>query len=132
MKVDGIPFLVHDKWDAELAGYEYYEMRDKCLFAILWSERPEGGYNMSDFYPFVAMKKVINQGIEAYEGISLCDAMDVYKDPDGKESRVRKVGVHGRTYLPVICMDQTDRMTVVSNPDEILQPFLNRWNSLTT
>jgi hypothetical protein len=123
-----VPFLVHDHWDEDLAQMSYSFMRDNCLFAIIWGERPQGGYNASDWHPFVAMKKVFNQGVEAYEGISLGSTFDVYKEGDD-EKRVRKVGVHSRTYLPISCMSDTDRMTVVANPDEILQPFLNRWNS---
>lgn|ERR1700733_7952717 len=120
------PYLVHDKWDSELAQMTYEEMRDNCLFAVIWSERPKGGYNQSDFYPFVAMKKVLNQGVEAYEGILLDAAFDEY-EKDGVKYRVRKVGVHARAYMPLSFLADTDRITVFSNPDELLEPFLKRW-----
>lgn len=120
------PFLVHDNWDCDLAGCEYLHMRENCLFAVIWAERKEGGYNAYDFWPFVAMKKVINQGVEAYEGISLGVAWDEYKNDD-QIQRVRKVGVQSRTYTPVLALSDTDRMTVVSSPDDILETFLTRW-----
>jgi hypothetical protein len=117
--------LVSNNWDFELAKISYEDMRAKCLFAVIWSEKEEGGYNQSDFHPFVALEKVINQGVEAYEGISLGTSMDKIKKGKLPE---RRINVHGRTYYPAAALGhENKRLTVVKDPDELIEPFLNRW-----
>ena len=118
--------LIDDNWDVQLAGYPYEHIRDHCLFAVIWSERPQGGYNQSDFEPFIAMNKVENQGVQAYEGIHLGTTWNEYLDGT-KIIRIRKVCVAARSYIPMSFLADTVRMTVVKNPDEILQLFLDRW-----
>lgn len=127
--MDKIPVLVSRHWDESLAKMSYREMRDGCLFAVIWSERKQGGYNSHDFFPFVAMKKIVNEGVEAYDGISLGMTYDVHGE--GKDAvRYRKVQVHSRTYYPVKNLGlEHERMTVVANPDEILETFLKRWDT---
>ena len=47
----------------------YEQAKQKMLFACIWRERPQGGFNSFDFHPFVALRKVNNQGVIAYEGM---------------------------------------------------------------
>lgn len=117
--------LVSKNWDIGLAKISYEEMKANCLFAVIWQEKEEGGYNEGDFNPFVAIKKVINQGVEAYEGISLGTSMDKIKKGKLPE---RRVNVHSRTYYPVSALGhENKRIVVVKDPDELIEPFLNRW-----
>lgn len=115
--------LVSSNWDTELAGMTYEELKSVCLFACIWSERKEGGYNNYDFYPFIAIKKVNNQGIEAYEGITIREAWE-----GDFENKKRVVQVEGKCYMALSFFgnDET-RLTIVSNPDEIIPIFLSRW-----
>lgn len=118
-----IPFLVSDNWDEDLAQMSYGEMRQLALFCIIWLPKKTGGYNSIDFYPFVAIKKLSNQGVIAYEGISLTTCMDKIND-----QKIRKVNVHGRTYFPAkILSVELDRIVIEASPDEILEPFVSRW-----
>jgi hypothetical protein len=115
--------LVSKNWDKDLALHTWEEIRSKALFAVIWSERKQGGYNNYDFEPFVALKKVINQGVHAYEGIRLGTSIDDL----GGGKRVRRVNVSGRSYTPISFLEDAERMTVVKDPNDILQEYLNRW-----
>lgn len=121
--------LVSKNWDIDLAKISYEDMRSKCLFAVMWKEKEGGGYNMTDFHPFVAMEKIMNQGVEAYEGISLGTSMDKIKKGKLPE---RRVNVSSRTYYPAKALgEHNDRMIIVKDPNELLEPFLNRWKTQT-
>lgn len=115
--------LISKNWDIELAKHSWEEIRKNCLFAVIWQERKQGGYNNTDFEPFVALKKVNNQGVDAYEGITLGTTMDIIGD--GK--RIRRVQVSGRSYTPLSFLEDAERMIVVKDPNDILQEYLNRW-----
>lgn len=115
--------LISNNWDVELAKQSWEEIRKSCLFAVMWHERKQGGYNNTDFEPFVALKKVNNQGIEAYEGIKLGTTMDDI----GNGSKIRRVQISSRCYVPLRFLEDTERMIVVKDPNDILQDYLNRW-----
>lgn len=115
--------LVSRNWDTELAGGTYEEIRSKCLFACIWSERPEGGYNSTDFEPFIALKKINNQGVDAYEGINLREGWQG-EYPNGK----LVVNVSSKCYKPLSFFESdSGRLSVFKDPDEVIPIFLNRW-----
>lgn len=123
----GNHLLVSKNWNIDLAKISYEDARANCLFAAIWGEKESGGYNSSDFHPFIALKKVVNEGIEAYEGISLGTSMDKIKRGRLPE---RRVNVHSRVYFPTsqIAPD-ADRITIVKDPNDIIDSFLKRWEN---
>lgn len=113
---------------------EYDKLKAEMLFVCIWKERPQGGYNLFDCRPFVALRKVINQGADAYVGkyIGACKkmGMDNYaiKNEDG--TFVMQVTVdEGECYkpLPFFIEDGKDRIIVSNDLDEIAQMYLVRW-----
>lgn len=95
-------------------------LQKEMLFACIWKEREEGGYNSVDFEPFVALKKVNNQGFLAYEGYNL------------KEKRISEtqmeVVVGDQCYKPLSSFSNSgdERIFVSNNLTEICDKFLER------
>lgn len=113
---------------------EYDKLKAEMLFACIWKERPQGGYNSFDYRPFIALRKVVNQGVDAYEGkyIDACKKIgtDNYaiKNEDGTFVMQITV-VEGECYkpLPFFEQDGKDRIIVSNDLDEIAQMYLVRW-----
>ena len=97
-------------------------LQKELLFACIWKERKEGGYNSVDFEPFVAMEKVNNQGVEAYKGYSL-------KEKRISETEI-KVVVGNEVYKPLSSFSASgdERIFVSNDLTEICDIFLQRWN----
>jgi len=91
------------------------------LFACIFTERKEGGYNSYDFRPFVALKKVNNQGIVTYLGCYLKE--DKIGEPNDWRWVV-KIG--NKVSKPISFMD-TDRIFVSNNLSEIIELYLDRF-----
>jgi len=100
------------------------ELQNTMLFAAIWSERKEGGYNSYDFEPFVALKKVNNQGVESYEGFTLTE----YKCLKEKKTKV-KVGNMCRKPLTYFKYSGDDRLFISNDLTEICNMFAERWSS---
>jgi hypothetical protein len=96
-------------------------LQKEMLFACIWKEREEGGYNSVDFEPFVAMEKVNNQGVDAYKGYSL-------KEKRTSETEMTVVAGN-EVYKPLSSFsDSGDERIFVSNDlTEICNKFLERW-----
>lgn len=115
---------------------EYEKLKTEMLFACIWKERPQGGYNSFDYRPFVALRKVVNQGVDAYEGkyIDACKKKGTderaIKNEDGTFLMQITV-VESEVYkpLPFFEEDGKDRIIVSNDLDEIAQIYLNRWKS---
>ena len=103
---------------------ELQELQDKMLFAAIWSERRQGGFNSTDFEPFVALKKVNNQGVDAYEGVLLTE----YKVLVNKKPTT-KVKVGNKCYKPLSSFKKSgdDRLFISNDLAEICDKFLERW-----
>jgi hypothetical protein len=102
---------------------ELIELKQKMLFAAIWKERKEGGYNSYDFEPFVALKKVNNQGVDAYEGYNLTE----WKCTKDMKTKVR---VGNFCYKPLTFFKHSgdDRIIISNDLDEICEIFLERWH----
>lgn len=116
---------------------KYNNLSDSMMFACIWDERPQGGYNSFDFNPFVAVKKVNNQGIEAYEGYYI----DVVKKKgdngfaDLNDDNTFKWQVtisEELTYKPLsfFIEDGEDRITVSNSLNEICEMYLKRFENI--
>lgn len=100
------------------------ELQDKMLFAAIWSELKEGGYNSTDFEPFVALEKVKNQGVDAYKGV-LITSYKVLEN--GKAITKAKVG--NECYKPLSSFKESgdERIFISNDLNEICSKFLERW-----
>ncbi len=115
---------------------DYYEiLKHTMLFACIWTERPEGGYNSTDCRPFVAIDKGINKGVKFYEGHYI-DARKKFdeggkalKDPEDNFQRQITID-SGLTYKPVTSFEASghDRIYVTNDLDEICRLYLARFN----
>jgi len=100
------------------------ELQENMLFAAIWNERKHGGFNSTDFFPFVALKKIRNQGVDSYEGVLLTE----YKILVNNKS-VTKVKVGNKYYKPLSSFkNSVDNRIFISNDlDEICSKFLERF-----
>ncbi len=112
-------------------AYKY--LKQNMLFACIWTERLEGGFNSFDYRPFVALKEVNNQGVTAYEGkyIDYCKKLDAngwaIKNTDGsfkKQLVIADVDV----YKPLSSFKESghNRIFVSIDLDEICNLFLEK------
>lgn len=116
---------------------EYEQLKQKMLFACIWSEKPQGGFNSFDYRPFVALRKVVNQGIDAYEGkyIDACKKIGANERAMTNEDGtfVMQITVdEGEVYkpLPFFKEDGEHRIFISNDLDEIAEMYLERWKKV--
>lgn len=117
-------------------NYEF--LRKNMLFACMWRERKTGGYIISDWHPFVALRKRINQGVEAFEGVHLDISNYEVREVDGKEFMFHKIvvkdndaGIDGlyNSYRPAARLfpeEEPGRLIIMDDLDELCNLFISR------
>lgn len=115
----------------------YNQLKSNMLFACIWEERPQGGYNRFDYRPFIALKKVENQGVIAYEGhyIDVCKkkGSDGYAILNKDRTFQRQITIdESEVYKPLAFFneDGDERIIVSSDLDEICELYLKRFQDI--
>ena len=90
------------------------------LFMAYYKPRKDGSYFANDYHPFIALNKIINQGVIAYTGYTLD------KRRISPINRNRELFVEGRCYMPSECLNKKlDRLIITKNIEEIKELFFN-------
>lgn len=111
---------------------QYEQLKREMLFACDWEKQSNGEYSMGFELPFIAIRKVNNQGFDAYIGVYIdaCKKMgeDGYALKNSDGTFQRQITLGNEAYKPLVVFEQADdRMFVSNDLDEIVERFLERW-----
>ena len=110
----------------------YNQLKQEMLFACDWAKQENNEYGMSFELPFIAIRKINNQGSDAYIGVYLSACKNMGKDgfalKNADGTFQRQITLGNEAYKPeVIFSHADDRIFVTSDLDEIAERYLERY-----